>query len=71
MGTLLLSSVCALKFHCMICSSQSCNAQSTPSIETSHSGLGLDPDNECKKILQLCKKKFSEKVQQRATMNFD
>ncbi len=42
--------------HGMICNSQSCNAQSTPSIETSHPGLGLDPDNECKKILQLCKK---------------
>ncbi len=55
MDTLLLLRVCALKFHCMICSSQSCNAQSTPSIEIFHSGLGLDPDNECKKILQLCK----------------
>ncbi len=54
MGTLLLSSVCALKFHCIFCSSQSCNAQSTPSIETSHPGLVLDPDIECKKILQLC-----------------
>ncbi len=56
MDTLLLLRVCALKLHCMICSSQSCNALSTPSIETSRPHLVLDPDIECKKILQLCKK---------------
>ncbi len=56
MDTLLLLGVCALKFHCMLCSNQSCNALSNLDNETSHPGLGLDPDTECKRILQLCKK---------------
>ncbi len=56
MDTFFLSSVCALKFHCMICSSQSYNPLSTEGSETFHPGLGLDHDNECKKILQHCKK---------------
>ncbi len=56
MDTLLLLGVCVLKFYCIFCNSQSCNVLSTPHSETSHPGLGLDPDNECKKILQLCKK---------------
>ncbi len=70
MDKLLLLSVCVLKLHCMICSSQSCNLLSTPGIETSHPGLLLGPDNECKKILQLCKT-FSVKVQERAIIWFD
>jgi hypothetical protein len=44
-------------FHCIFCSSQSYNVQSTQDIETFHPGLGLDPDNECKKTLQPCKRK--------------
>ncbi len=54
MDTLLLLGVCALKFHCIFCSSQSCNVPNTQGIETSHPGLGLDPDNVCKNILQPC-----------------
>ncbi len=56
MDKLLLLGVCVLKFHHIFCNSQSCNVQSTPHSETFHPGLGLDPDNECKKILQHCKK---------------
>ncbi len=58
MDTLLLLGVCVWKFHCIFCSSQSCNVQSTQGIETFHPHLGLEPDIECKKILQLCKKKY-------------
>jgi hypothetical protein len=47
--------VYGVTFHCIFCNSQSCNVLSTQDIETSHPGLVLDPDNECKKILQLCK----------------
>ncbi len=49
--------VYAVKFHCKLCSSQSCNALSTQGNETFHSHWGLDPDNECKKILQPCIRK--------------
>ncbi len=55
MDTLLLLGVCVWKFHHIFCSSQSCNVLSTQGIGTSHPGLRLDPDTECKKILQLCK----------------
>jgi hypothetical protein len=44
-------------FHCIFCSSQSYNVQSTQDIETFHPGLGLDPDNVCKKTMQPCKRK--------------
>ncbi len=47
--------VYGVTFQCKLCSSQSCNALSTHGIETFHPGLGLDPDTECKKIVQLCK----------------
>ncbi len=56
MDKLLLLDVCALKFHHIFCSSQSCNALSNLDNEIFHPGLGLDPDNECKKILPLYKK---------------
>jgi hypothetical protein len=67
MEKLFFLGVCALKCHGIFCSSQSCNVPSTQGIGTFHPGLELGPDNECKKILQLCKK-YSEKVQQRAIM---
>ncbi len=56
MDKLLVLCVCVLNSHGMFCSNQSCNALSNLDNGTSHPGLGLDPDNECKKILQLCKK---------------
>ena len=52
MEKLCVFGVCALKFHCSFCSSQSCNVLSTLDNGTSHPGLGLGPDNECKKIWQ-------------------
>ena len=56
MEKLLSLGVYAVKIYCMFCSSQSCNALSNLDNETFHPGLVLDPDTECKKILQLCKK---------------
>ncbi len=70
MDTLLLLGVCVWKFYHIFCSSQSCNVPSTPGIETFHPHLGLKPDIECKKILQLCKKNIV-KVQQKVIIGFD